>query len=140
MERGLLHTSDTEMSLYGMENWRLPSVCIRRYSLRTDGFASLRGPYGGGTVTTVPFVFDGGELELNYSTSAVGSVRAELLAADGDTPVAGFSLADSQELFGDRVDGTIGWSGDPSLQALAGTPVRLRLQLHDADLFAFRFR
>lgn len=139
MERGLLHTSPTEMSLYGMENWRMPSVCIRRYSLRTDGFVSMRGRYEAGSFTTPPFTFDGGELELNYSTSAVGSVRVELQGADGK-PLPGCSLADSQMLFGDEIEGTIGWSESADLAALAGTPVRLHVELRDADLYAFRFR
>ena len=37
MERGILETSPEELSLYSMANWRMPSVHIRRFSLRTDG-------------------------------------------------------------------------------------------------------
>lgn len=139
MERGLLHTSPTEMSLYGMENWRMPSVAIRRYCLRTDGFVSLHAGYGGGAFTTRPFVFSGTKLELNYSTSAVGCAKAELQDASG-VAVPGFTFADSQELFGDEIAGTIGWGEGADASTLAGQPVRLRFELRDADLFAFRFR
>jgi len=139
MERGILQTSPTELSLYGMENWRLPSVCIRRFALRTDGFVSVCAGYAGGEFTTRPFVFEGDELELNYATSAVGSVRVEIQDAEGH-PQPGFGLDACPELFGDEVAGTVRWEGDADLRALAGTPVRLRFVLKDADLFAFRFR
>jgi hypothetical protein len=140
MERGLLHTSPTEMSLYGMENWRMPSVAIRRYALRTDGFVSFHAGYGGGAFTTRPFVFAGNELELNYSTSAVGHVKVELQDESG-AALNGYSLTDSQELFGDEIAGAIGWRDDgANIGALAGQIVRMRVELRDADLFAFRFR
>ena len=76
---------------------------------------------------------------LDRSTSAVGWVKVEL-QDEGGAPLPGFTLADSQERFGDEIDGTIGWSGDPDLGAHAGRRVRLRVALRDADLFAFRFR
>lgn len=139
MERGLLHTSATEMSLYGMENWRMPSVCIRRYGLRTDGFVSMHSGYGGGGFTTQPFTFTGAELELNFSTSAVGHVRAELQDASG-VPIRGFSLGESQRRFGDEIAGSINWAGAADLGAVAGQTVRLCFELRDADLYAFRFR
>jgi hypothetical protein len=78
MEKGLIETSPTEISIYGMENSKLPSVNIRRYSLRKDGFVSVNAGYGGGEFTTRPFTFEGNQLELNYSTSAVGSVKVEI--------------------------------------------------------------
>lgn len=139
MERGILQTSPTELSLYGMENWRLPSVCIRRFTLRADGFVSAYAGYAGGEFITRPFVFEGDELELNYATSAVGFVRVEILDAEGH-PQPGFGLDACSELFGDEVEGTVAWEGDADMRALAGTPVRLRFALKDADLFAFRFR
>jgi hypothetical protein len=54
--------------------------------------------------------------------------------------VPGFTFADSQELFGDEIAGTIGWGEGADASTLAGQPVRLRFELRDADLFAFRFR
>lgn len=138
MERGILQTSPTGMSLYGMENWRLPTVHIRRFSLRTDGFVSVNAGYAGGEFTTHPFIFTGRELELNYSTSAVGSVRIEIQDAAGQ-PQPGFTLDDCPEIFGDEIEGAARWSNASDVSALAGKPVRLRFALKDADLFAFRF-
>ncbi len=139
MERGLIETSPTEISIYGMENSKLESVNIRRYSLRTDGFVSVDAGYGGGEFTTRPLVFEGNELELNYSTSAVGSVQVEVQDVDG-TPVPGRTLDDCPERFGDEIDGVVGWNDGTDLGSLAGQPVRLRFRLMDADLYAFKFR
>lgn len=139
MEWGILHTAPGEMSMYAMENIRLPTNHIRRYSLRTDGFVSVNAGYGGGEVTTRPLVFDGSELELNYSTSAVGSVRVEIQDAEG-RPLPGFALDDFPEKFGDEIEGVMNWNGGRDVSSLAGKPVRLRFALMDADLFAFKFR
>ena len=137
-EVGILHTSDTEMSMYGMENSHLSSQRIRRYTLRTDGFVSMNAKYSGGEFTTKPFKFDGNELELNYSTSAVGSVRVEVQRGDG-SKISGFGLDDCPEKFGDEVGGVISWNGGSDVGALAGSEIRLRFQLKDADLYAFKF-
>ena len=122
-----------------MEHKDLPTMRIRRYALRTDGFVSVNAGYSGGEFTTHPLVFAGSDLEINYSTSAVGSVRVEVQDAEG-RPQPGLSLDDSAEIFGDEIDGTARWNNNPSLASLAGHPVRLRFALHDADLYAFRFR
>ncbi len=139
IETGILHTSLTEISLYGMENSHLPSQRILRYTLRPDGFVSVNAGYAGGEMTTVPVVFEGGELEVNYSTSAIGSIRAEIQDAEG-RPIDGFTLDDCPEKFGDEIEGAIGWNGGADLGRLAGTPVRLRFVLKDADLYALKFR
>ena len=137
MERGILQTSPSELSLYGMENWRMPTVCIRRYSLRTDGFVSVHAGYAGGAFTTRPFTFEGQELELNYSTSAVGSVSVALETASGEA-IAGLGLDECGDMYGDEIEGVVAWAND-NAGALAGQPVRLRFALKDADLYAFRF-
>ena len=125
--------------MYGMENWWLPSVRISRFTLRTDGFVSVNAGYGGGEFTARPMVFEGDELELNYATSAVGSVRVEVQDVDG-TPVPGLALDDCPEIYGDEIEGAVAWGDGADLGALAGRPVRLRVELKDADLYAFRFR
>lgn len=138
MERGILQTSPTELSLFGMENWQLPTVCIRRFTLRTDGFVSVHAGYTGGECITHPLTFAGNALELNYATSAVGFVRIEVQDGQG-RPLPGFTLGDCPEIFGDEIDGGVRWGRGADLGALAGRPVRLRFVLKDADLYAFRF-
>ena len=138
MEKGLIETSPTEISIYGMENSKLPSVNIRRYSLRTDGFVSMNARYSGGEFTTRPFTFEGNQLELNYSTSAVGSVKVEIQDDKGNA-IPGFTLNDCPEMFADLIDGKVTWEGGGDVSSLAGKPVRLRFALMDADLYAFKF-
>lgn len=139
IERGILQTSLTELSLYGMENSHLPSMGMRRYTLRTDGFVSVNAGYAGGEFTTHPLIFSANELELNYSTSAVGFVKVEIQDAEGQ-PQPGFALGDCPEIFGDEIEGVVRWEAGADVSALAGKPLRLRFVLKDADLFAFRFR
>jgi len=139
MEVGILQTSPEEMSLYGMEHKQEPDCHIVRYGLRTDGFVSVNAVYAGGEFTTRPLTFAGREMELNYSTSAVGSVRVEVQDAQGH-PMPGFTMDDCPAQFGDEIEGTVTWAGAPSLEQLSGNPVRLRFAIKDADLYAFKFR
>ena len=92
----------------------------------------------GGELLTRPLVFAGSELVLNYSTSAAGSVQVELQDAQG-VPLPGFALADAEPLYGDALEQPALWRKECDLGALAGTPVRLRFVLKDADLFSLRF-
>ena len=138
MERGILQTSPTELTMYAMQNWRLPSVHIRRYTLRPDGFVSINAGYDGGELITKPLKFSGTELRINYSTSAVGAVRVEIQDTDGN-PVPGFTLADCREHFGDELERIVSWKSGTNLSELSGKPVRLRFVLNDADLYSFLF-
>jgi len=129
-----------ELSVYASEgSWAGTSVALRRYTLRIDGFASVQTPLSGGEFTTKPLTFSGHDLVLNLATSAAGGIRVELQDAVGK-PIDGFALGDCDELFGDSLERVVTWSGNADVSALAGTPVRLRFALCDADLFAFRFR
>lgn len=135
----LVPTSATEMSFYVNRNYGQPTAHLRRYKLRMDGLASGHAGYSGGELETKPFVFTGSRLELNYATSAAGSIRIELQQASGQ-PLAGFTLQDSTELIGDEITRDYGWKGGSDVSALAGRPIRMRVVMKDADLFAFRFR
>ena len=136
--RGILDTGPNELSLYASDHWRLPSNAIRRLVQRKDGFASLQAGYVGGEVLTRPMVFSGGELRLNLSTSAAGSVRVEVQDEEGQ-PLPGLALADCEEIVHDDIDRPVRWNSDADLAEIAGRPVRLRFALCDADLYAFRF-
>jgi hypothetical protein len=48
-------------------------------------------------------------------------------------------MDDCPDHFGDEIDGVVSWSSGAALSALAGTAVRLRFALKDADLYAFKF-
>ena len=136
---GVVPTGPEELSLYYSDLYRSPQTRLRRATLRTDGFVSVEGPYAGGEFVTHPLVFSGRQLELNYRTSGGGAIRVELQHATGKA-VTGFSLDDCPVIFGDKINGVLRWKDGNDLGKLAGKSIRLRVQLRDADLFAFRFR
>mgnify|MGYP000238802609 CR=1 FL=1 len=138
--RSHLPNSPDELSLYATEGyWTGASVHIRRYTLRMDGFVSASAPMSGGELVTRPFTFAGKHLLLNMSTSAAGGIRVEIQDAEGK-PLKDRTLADCPEIFGDTLEHIVTWNNGSDLGPLAGTPVRLRIALRDADLFALRFR
>lgn len=135
---GVIQTGPTEMSVYVNQDYAQPTAHLRRYSLRLDGFASVRAPYEGGELLTKPLTFAGTRLLVNFSTSAAGGIRVEVQDAAGK-PIPGFTLAESVETIGNEIERVVRWKGGADLGKLAGTPVRLRIVLKDADLFALRF-
>ena len=124
--------------LFSEGYWREGESRLRRYTLRLDGFVSVQAPFHGGEVVTKPVVFDGDELQINYSTSAAGSARVELQDASGN-PLSGFALDDCIESIGDSVQQTVRWKSGHDVGRMAGQPVRLRFALKDADLYSFQF-
>ena len=139
---GILETADEagapELSLYVKEGgWDVPSQ-LRRYTLRVDGFASMRAGAAGGEVLTRPLVFAGDRLALNVSTSALGWLRVEIRDREGRA-IEGFASDDCVEVFGDDIEHGVRWQGAADLGRLAGTPVRLRITMRDADLYSLRF-
>jgi hypothetical protein len=135
---GLAPTSETEISLYWSEHYRYPTYHLRRGTVRTDGFVSINAGASGGELLTRAFTFGGKQLVVNYETSAVGGLQFELCNESGE-PHEGFSLADSERLFGNEIAHTVNWQGRTNVSSLAGKPVRLRVRLRDADLYSFRF-
>lgn len=131
----LLQTGPGEMSLYVNRNYGQPTAHLARHSLRLDGLASLHAGYEGGEMTTRPFLLTGSSLDINYSTSAAGSLRVQVEDAQG-TAVSGFSFNDCREIIGDQISRKVTW-GAANLASLQNRTVRLRFKLHDADLFSW---
>lgn len=128
---GVLPTGPAEMSLY-----HGPSG--RRYALRTDGFISVHAGADRGRMTTRLFTFTGSQLTLNLSTSAAGGARVELQDARG-IPLPGRSLAECPPIYTDAIAHAVRWREGSDLSMWAGTPVRLRIELQEADLYAIQF-
>lgn len=135
---GILPLRETEWSMYVSEHYGWPDNRLRRLSLRPWGLGSIHADYRGGGVITRPLSFDGAELRLNFSTSAVGSVRVELQDAAGQA-IPGYTLDEMLPIYGDQLDRPVAWKNGSRVDALAGQPVRLRFELKDADVFSFRF-
>ena len=144
---GVVPTGPKEISLYHVEHYDHPTCRLRRVTLRTDGFASVHANYGGGELVTRPLVFSGDTLEINYATSAAGSVQVEIQDAEG-RPFPGYQLSRSAPIYGDAIDHRVTWPGGvgnflqlrgSDVGPLASQPVRLRFILKDADLYSFCF-
>ncbi len=137
--KSAIESAPDELSIFATESyWTGSSSQLRRFTLRTDGFVSASASNAGGEFITKPIIFAGSKLALNFSTSAAGSIRIEIQAADG-TPVPGFTLADAPEIFGDALDQVVPWKDNHTLAELSGKALRVRFQMKEADLYAFRF-
>jgi hypothetical protein len=103
-----------------------------------DGFGSLNAPLTGGRAVTKPFTFDGDRLSVNFSTSGGGRLRIGLQEPDG-AAIPGFTLADCDLQYGDELERVVSWQGRTDVAPLRGRPVRMGIELKDADLYSFVF-
>ena len=76
-------------------------------------------------------------------TAPTGSARVEIQNAAGQ-PFSGFTLADNTaedryEISGDKIRHTVRWKTGDDVSQFAGKPVRLRIELKDADLYSIQF-
>jgi hypothetical protein len=55
-------------------------------------------------------------------------------------PLPGFSGEDTPEMIGDEIARIVRWKEGSDVSQLAGSTVRLRFLMKDADLYSFRFR
>ncbi len=137
--KSVLPGAPEEISFYSSEGYYQKDCRMRRHTLRLDGFVSVHAGAEGGEMITRPLLFNGRELVINFATSAAGSVRVEVQDEAG-TPLAGFSLDDCPEIYGDEVERTVQWKQGSTLEDIEGRPVRLRFVMNDADLYSIRFR
>ncbi|MCZ6676969.1 MAG: hypothetical protein O7E52_06940 [Candidatus Poribacteria bacterium] len=136
---GVVPTGPTEMSLYVKRHKGQATAHLQRLTLRTDGFVSVNAPYRGGEMVTKPLVFAGKELIINYATSAAGSVRVEILDVAGK-PIDGYGKHEGIEILGDQIERVVSWQRGSDVSRLAGTAIRLRFVMKDADLYSLCFQ
>jgi hypothetical protein len=105
---------------------------------RLDGFVSVDTKTEEGEVVTPLLTFQGRKLTLNIDTTALGSATVELTDAEG-LPLPGFELRNSEPVIGNEVAYEVRWRGEPDLGRFQGRPVRLRLRMRNARLYAFQF-
>lgn len=122
-----------ELSLYVGHGYRARPVTFERYTMRLDGFFSWRSDFNGGEAVTKPLIFNGNSLEVNFSTSALGFLRIELLDELGNA-IEGY---DSGRLFGNSVCRPCEF--ERPLSDLSGKAIRLKLTMRDCDLYSFKF-
>ncbi|MBN1554988.1 MAG: hypothetical protein JXA11_09595 [Phycisphaerae bacterium] len=131
VNRYVVPTGPAEMSI-----WHSSGI---RYTLRTDGFISVRAGAEQGEFLTKPLTFTGETLVVNYSTSAAGGLRVELQDVGGEA-IPGFRLDDCPVIVGDAIEHTVTWKDNPSLAGRAGKPVRLRFVMNECDVYSLQFR
>jgi len=135
---GIVETAPDEFSLYASEHYAWPDNRLRRLVVRRHGFASLHAGFPSGEAVTRPLALQGAELRLNFATSAAGEIALEIQDPAGQ-PIPGYALEDYQgPRFGDEIDAPARWRRGHRLDGLSRQPLRLRIVLRDADLFALR--
>ena len=128
-----------ELSFFATERvWAGTASCVRRYTLRIDGFGSVHAKNKIGEMTTRPFTFTGKELSLNLGTAAAGFVKMEFLDASGN-PIPGFTPEECDMFFCDTLDWRCSWNGSTDVSSLAGKTVSLRFVMREADLYSMKF-
>lgn len=127
------------MSVYALEAYYTgPGTRLRRFTFRRDGFVAVTADDAGGDLLTRPLTFTGSTLQLNLLPRAGGSVRVELQDSAG-APLPGFTLSESVPITGDHLAAAAAWTSGADVASLRGRPIRIRLVLTRADVFAFRF-
>jgi hypothetical protein len=137
---GLLETeaeedgAPCEISFYMGENYRIKNVNFRRYTLRLDGFFSWFAPYKGGEIITRPITVTGGEMFINFATSAAGGVKISLLD-EAENALEGY---ESYTMFGDSTERPVEF--EAPLSEISGKKIRLKIQMKDAHIYSFAFK
>ncbi len=104
--------------------------------LRRDGFVSLNAGAESGRLITKPLIVSGETLLLNVAVRAGGYATVTVLGDDGE-PLPGFER--SVPLKADSIDQLVSWPSSGDVGRLTSQPIRLRIELKEADLYSFRF-
>lgn len=125
--------TDNEISMYMFSNhWMGIPAELYRYTMRADGFVSYNATYIPQILTTKPFIFEGDELFINFSTSAIGYMYIKIKDEEGNE-------INSYELFGDKIDRQVGFK-DGSPSQFKGKPIVMEMRMSDADIYSFIFK
>jgi hypothetical protein len=111
------------------------SIGLAKWPL--DRFVSVDASHGGGTLTTVPLIFSGDELQINAAVKNAGQIVVHPLTADGQ-PLPGYGA--SLPFRGDGLREKIRWSGTATVASLKGKPISLKFELKNAELYSFAFK
>jgi len=103
-----------------------------------DRYVGLEAGPEGGWFITRPLKFSGNILKFNVSTRPGGSVRVGLLDSNG-SGIAGRSIEDCVLITGDHMDVLVRWKDNGDVMRWAGRPTKIRVEMTNASLYAFRF-
>ena len=113
-------------------------VRIWRAKQRLDGFVSVDAGPEGGWFATPPIEFSGSRLQLNIDCGAMGEAWVELQDESGN-PLPGYTLEDAVSVDRNGVAQQVWWRGGPDLSSLRNRPVRMKIRMRSAKLYAFQF-
>ncbi len=119
-----------ETSLYAYEGLWGNDCKLVRYAMRPDGFVSYRADEEIKKIKTKKFIFKGNALEMNFSTSAMGSIVVQI--TDGERTIK------SGELFGDDLAKKV-WFPKGDLAKFQGKEVAMTILLKEAEVYSFQF-
>jgi hypothetical protein len=116
-----------------------PQACrpIGGMRYRKDGWVALKPAEQAGELVT-KVLLAGEHLAINARTKSGGHVRVEVLDAESH-PLPDFSGTNAASFTGDSVNAQLAWKHGTQA-TLPRQPVRLRIQLDQADLFALHWR
>jgi hypothetical protein len=109
-----------------------------RLTQRLDGFVAVEPIDTVGEFTTKPLLFAGQTLLLNVAARGGGAVRVAMLDEAGQ-PLPGFGLNNCRAITADSTACEVSWRGGSDLGTLVDKPVRVRIQLDKAQVFAMQF-
>ena len=109
-----------------------------RVVLKRDRFVSAAAGERTGRFVTPPLTFHGDTLILNAAVAAGGGVRVALLDESG-TPIPNRGLEDCLPIRGDHLRVPVKWKTGSDVASLAGRPIRMKVEMQNANLFSFQF-
>jgi hypothetical protein len=112
---------------------------IYRYVQRVDGFVSADFDERNSRCLTQPVKITGSRLLLNVDNGALGTLRAALVDAKTNEPLAGFALDDCKPIRTNSVRHAVAWAKQADFAPLVGREVRLEFAGHRTKLFSFYF-
>ena len=105
---------------------------------RLDGFVSVDAGPEDGWFVTPPVEFAGNRLQLNVDCGAMGEAWVEIQDESGQ-PLPGYALEDAVSVDRNGIAQEVWWRGGSALSSLSGRPIRLKIKMRSAKLFAFQF-
>jgi hypothetical protein len=145
MATGLYRSGDEIWMYYtGSNNFHNVTNPAGRYSgvgmarIRLDGFVSQDADWAGGSLTTIPLLFSGDKLTINYDANAGGWMKVELLDKEFN-PIPGFSEMEADYLRGNNIRKTATWKNGDNIAPLNNKFLSLRFIGCGVKIYSFQF-
>jgi hypothetical protein len=108
------------------------------YEMRLDGFCSLKTYARDGLLRTKTLIPRSKEFSVNVLTTAHTAIRVRLLDGETAEPIPGYDWEQAAPISGDHLFAPVRWTDREDLAELVGRPLRIEIQMREAQLFAIR--